>query len=375
MTNRDAQRVDHQMMHHALQLARKGCLTTSPNPAVGCVITQQQQIIGEGWHQRAGQPHAEVNALADAGEHARGGTAYVTLEPCSHHGRTPPCVDALLAAQVSRVVIAMQDPNPAVAGNGIRRLRQAGIEVDVGVLEQAAQQLNPGFVHRMEHERPFVRVKLAASMDARTALANGKSQWITGAGARADVQYWRAQADAILTASATVLADNPQLTVRAHQWPATRSRPELLKQPVRVIIDSRHQIHDDLALFEQPSPVWLVRTEEGEASRHAHCHQLIVKQTSAGNVDLNDLLLELGLREINMVWTECGPSLAGALMSQRLVNQLFLYQSNQLLGMDARAMLDVGGLNELQQATRVRVTDRRQVGGDSRIIGVPEFNE
>lgn len=364
--------IDHQMMHRALQLGRRGMLTTAPNPAVGCVITQQQKIIGEGWHQRAGQPHAEVHAIAAAAGQTKGATAYVTLEPCSHFGRTPPCVNALIDAGVARVVVAMEDPNPQVAGKGIARLREAGIDVEVGILEQAARALNPGFIHRMTTQLPWLRLKMAASLDARTALANGESQWITSPQARADVQYWRAHADAILTGADTVLADNPRLTVRAKQWPASRALPDPLKQPVRIIIDGQNRIHDQLALFEQPGPVWLVRHEEADASRHSHCHQVIVRRTANGNVDLHDMMLELALREINLIWTECGARLAGALCDAGLVNEVYLYQSNQLLGSDARGVVDLTSLTALTQAPRIRITDRRQVGPDTRIIGIPQ---
>lgn len=372
MTDQNQRLIDHQMMHRALELARRGVFTTSPNPAVGCVITHENQVIAEGWHQRAGEPHAEINALRIAGERSRGATAYVTLEPCSHYGRTPPCSKALIEAGVARVVIAMTDPNPKVSGNGIAMLEQAGVNVDVGVLESAAQALNPGFIHRMTTQLPFVRLKLAASLDAKTALSNGNSQWITGAHARSDVQYWRARADAIVTGASTVLTDDPMLTVRAEQWPASRTMPAQLKQPVRVIIDSKNRIHDELRLFQHPSPVWLVRTQESDASRHAHCHQVIVKANTQGQVDLHDAMLELALRDINMVWTECGASLAAALWQQQLVSELFLYQSNQLLGAEARAMLDLPLLTELEQAPRLTVTDWRQIGTDRRLIAVPQ---
>ena len=364
--------LDHQMMHRALELGRRGILTTSPNPAVGCVLTQNNRIVGEGWHQKAGQAHAEVNAITAAGAEAKGATAYVTLEPCSHFGRTPPCVNALIDAQVKRVVVAMQDPNPQVAGTGIANLRKAGIEVQVGVLEDAAKALNPGFIHRMTTQLPLLRLKMATSLDARTALANGKSQWITSAAARSDVQFWRAQADAILTGADTVLADNPRLTVRAEQWPATRELPTPLKQPIRVVIDGQNRIHDDLQLFASEAPVWLIRHTEANASRHPHCHQVIVKKTADNKIDLHDAMLELALREVNLVWTECGASLAGALLQQQLVQQLFLYQSTQLLGPTARAALELEEFTELSQAPQFIITDRRTVGSDNRIIAAPK---
>ncbi|WP_404399758.1 bifunctional diaminohydroxyphosphoribosylaminopyrimidine deaminase/5-amino-6-(5-phosphoribosylamino)uracil reductase RibD [Idiomarina seosinensis] len=366
--------IDHRLMHQALILARRGVLTTAPNPAVGCVLARGEQVVGEGWHQRAGQAHAEVNAINAAGCAAQGATAYVTLEPCSHFGRTAPCVDALIDAGVARVVVAMQDPNPQVAGKGIKRLQQAGIKVDVGILQSAAQALNPGFIHRMINQLPYVRVKLACSMDGKTALANGNSQWITSPQARSDVQYWRAHADAILTGADTVLIDNPRLTVRAGQWPASRTLPDPLPQPVRIIIDSQNRIHDDLALFEQPGPVWLVRIKETEASRHPHCHQILVKESASGKVDLHDAMLELALREINLIWTECGATLGGALLRQQLVSQVFLYQSNLVLGNDAQAMIQLPILEELSEALQLDIIDGRQVGRDRRLIGVPKYN-
>ncbi|MGM0480459.1 MAG: bifunctional diaminohydroxyphosphoribosylaminopyrimidine deaminase/5-amino-6-(5-phosphoribosylamino)uracil reductase RibD [Pseudomonadota bacterium] len=375
MTDQAQLNVDHQLMHRALVLARRGVLTTAPNPAVGCVLARHDQVVGEGWHQRAGEAHAEVNAIKSAAGAAQGATAYVTLEPCSHFGRTAPCVDALIEAGVGRVVVAMQDPNPQVAGKGIRRLQEAGIRVDVGVLEEAAQALNPGFIYRMTTQLPYVRVKLAASLDARTALANGNSQWITSAQARADVQYWRAHADAILTGADTVLIDNPRLTVRSTQWPASRPLPDPLPQPVRIIIDSQNRVHDGLALFNEPGPVWLIRTKETQASEHPHCHQIVVKQAADGKVDLHDMMLELALREINLIWTECGASLAGVLLQQQLVNQVYVYQSNLFLGHDGRAMIQSHSLDELSQASQLDIIDSRQIGPDRRLIGVPKTQQ
>ena len=362
---------DHLYMHRALELARKGRFTTGPNPAVGCVIVKDASIVGEGWHQKAGEPHAEVFALRQAGTQAKHATAYVTLEPCSHQGRTPPCVDALINGEVARVVIAMQDPNPIVSGRGIHKLHDADIEVRVGLFETAARALNPGFIHRMQTQLPYVRVKLASSLDGRTALSNGVSQWITGAAARADVQVWRAQADAILTGADTVLVDNPRLNVRPEQWPDGIEKPLFFKQPVRVIIDGKNRIHDDLRLFEVETPVFVVRTTEAPASRHRHCHEIIAKADSQGRVDLHDALKELALREINLVWTECGAQLAGALFNAQVVNELVYYQANKVLGSDARSMIALQELTQLDDALSFNVLERRMVGEDIRVIAQP----
>ncbi|ASG65317.1 riboflavin biosynthesis protein RibD [Idiomarina piscisalsi] len=366
-------KVDHEMMHRAIELARRGIMTTRPNPAVGCVITKDNKVIGEGWHQRAGEPHAEIHALKQAGADAKGATAYVTLEPCSHMGRTPPCADALIEAGIARVVVAMHDPNPRVSGNGIKRLHEADIDVLVGVLEKSAEQLNPGFLSRMRENRPFITVKMASSLDGKTALSDGRSQWITGSHARADVQYWRAQSDAILTGADTILKDDPMLTVRQSQWPATRSLPEPLKQPIRIVIDSQNRVTDDAKIFESSAPVWLVRCEPGKPIRHAHCHEVIIDKAASGKVELSALMTELAKREVNQVWTECGASLAAALIEAGYCDRLIMYSSGQLLGNAARSLFDIDEPNTLDKAIRFKITDRRQVGDDQRVIAVPQF--
>ncbi|MGM0430190.1 MAG: bifunctional diaminohydroxyphosphoribosylaminopyrimidine deaminase/5-amino-6-(5-phosphoribosylamino)uracil reductase RibD [Pseudomonadota bacterium] len=375
MTNLLQQQFDHKMMHRALKLARRGLMTTRPNPAVGCVITVGEEVIAEGWHHQAGEAHAEAHALRLAGTKAKGATAYVTLEPCSHIGRTPPCADALIESGIARVVVAMRDPNPRVSGNGIKRLEDAGIRVDVGTLQSAAESLNPGFISRMTRQRPWVTLKMATSLDGKTALADGRSQWITSAGSRSDVQTYRAQADAILTGATTVLADNPKLTVRVNQWPASRPLPEPLKQPVRIIIDSQHRVNDDARVFESPAPVWLVRTTQGKASRHPHCHELIIEADRDGKVCLKALMIELAKREINQVWTECGASLAGALIEQQLCDRMMIYSSGQILGHQGRSVIDMGEPLELASAPRFKVIDRRQVGPDQRLVAVPQTQD
>ncbi|WP_404397067.1 bifunctional diaminohydroxyphosphoribosylaminopyrimidine deaminase/5-amino-6-(5-phosphoribosylamino)uracil reductase RibD [Idiomarina loihiensis] len=375
MTELTPQYLDYQMMHRALMLARRGLMTTRPNPAVGCVITSDTEIVGEGWHHLAGEPHAEAHALRAAGQKARGATAYVTLEPCSHIGRTPPCCDALIEAGVKRVVVAMQDPNPRVSGNGIRRLKAAGISVDVGVLQSAAESLNPGFISRMTRQRPWVTLKMATSLDAKTALSDGRSQWITSSAARSDVQLFRAQADAILSGAATILADNPKLTVRVEQWPKSRAQPEPIKQPVRIIIDSQHRVKDEARVFDSPAPVWLVRTTPGKPSRHAHCHELIIAADPNGKVSLPALMVELANREINQLWTECGANLAGALIQQQLCDRLMIYSSGQLLGHHGRSVIDMNEPLNLASAPRFKIIDRRQIGPDQRLVAVPHTQD
>ena len=375
MTELNPQYFDHQMMHRALMLARRGLMTTRPNPAVGCVITSDNKVVGEGWHHQAGEPHAEVHALRSAGQKARGATAYVTLEPCSHIGRTPPCCDALIEAGVKRVVVAMQDPNPRVSGNGIQRLKAAGISVDVGVLQSAAESLNPGFISRMTRQRPWVTLKMATSLDAKTALSDGRSQWITSSAARSDVQFFRAQADAILSGAATILADDPKLTVRVDQWPKSRPLPEPLKQPVRIIIDSQHRVNDEARVFDSPAPVWLVRTTPGKPSCHPHCHELIIAADPNGKVSLPALMVELANREINQLWTECGANLAGALIQQQLCDRLMIYSSGQLLGHHGRSVIDMNEPLNLASAPRFKIIDRRQVGPDQRLVAVPHTQD
>ncbi|EJL6510820.1 bifunctional diaminohydroxyphosphoribosylaminopyrimidine deaminase/5-amino-6-(5-phosphoribosylamino)uracil reductase RibD, partial [Vibrio cholerae] len=307
---------DHQMMSRAIELARRGRFTTSPNPNVGCVMTRGEQIVGEGFHFRAGEPHAEVHAMRQAGELARGATAYVTLEPCSHYGRTPPCAEGLIKAGVAKVICAMQDPNPQVAGRGVQMLRDAGIEVEVGLLEADARALNRGFLKRMETGMPYVQLKMAASLDGQTALANGKSQWITSSAARKDVQRFRAQASAILSTSQTVLADNASLAVRWHDLPPSVQAQYAeadLRQPLRVILDRQHQLYPELALYQTPSPVLRVASENADLCISAE----------NGKLDLRELLALLAQQHnVNQVWVEAGSQLAQSLIEQQLVDEI-----------------------------------------------------
>lgn len=356
---------DRTHMAHALMLARHGLATTDPNPRVGCVIVQNEARVGEGWHERAGAAHAEVNALVQAGVQAAGATVYVTLEPCAHTGRTPPCADTLIAARVARVVVATVDPNPLVGGAGIDRLRAAGIVVEVGILEQEARRLNPGFFMRMTQGRPYVRVKLAASLDGKTAMRTGESQWITGEAARADVQRFRACASVILTGIGTIMRDDPRLTVR----PATG------RTPLRVVVDSRFRTPRGARLFQEPGPVLIAgladRVAGGCQQLRAAGAELELFDGDEGRVPLAELLHRLASRGANEVWTEAGSTLAGRLMEERLVDELVLYVAPRLLGNDAHGLFELPGLARLDESPRLHIVDMRAVGDDWRVIARP----
>ena len=352
---------DHEFMARALQLAEQGLYSTTPNPRVGCVIVNDGLVVGEGWHRRAGEAHAEVHALRAAAGKARGATAYVTLEPCSHYGRTPPCADALIAAGVTRVVAAMQDPNPAVSGNGLARLRASGVAVGCGLLASAAEELNIGFVSRMTRGRPWVRMKLATSLDGKTALENGASQWITGAAARQDGHRWRARACAILSGIGTVLADNPQLNVRD---------VETSRQPLKVVIDSRLELPLDARLLAGGAVLLVtVSADLGKANALRELGVEILNLPNAsGNVDLPELMQELGRRGINELHVEGGYRLSGALVAAGLVDELLLYQAPCLIGDAARGMLDMPSLLSLENKQQLTIRDVRMVGSDLRVL-------
>jgi len=353
--------VDHGMMARALQLAERGLWTASPNPRVGCVLVRDGEIVGEGWHEKAGEPHAEVHALRAAGERARGVTAYVTLEPCSHHGRTPPCAAALIAAGVSRVVAAMGDPNPLVAGQGLAMLRAAGIATACGLLENEARELNIGFVARMTRGRPWLRLKAAASLDGKTALNNGVSQWITGPAARRDGQRWRARACAVLTGIGTVRDDDPQLNVR--EVATTR-------QPLRVVVDSQLQTPLTARIL-QGNPVLVAAAVDDEKranSLRAAGAEVAVLPNSHGKVDLKNLLEELGCRGINEVHAEAGFRLNGSLLRAGLVDELLLYLAPCLIGHEASGLFNLPELTTLEGKQRLAIRDLRQVGADIRVL-------
>ncbi|MGY4490887.1 bifunctional diaminohydroxyphosphoribosylaminopyrimidine deaminase/5-amino-6-(5-phosphoribosylamino)uracil reductase RibD [Pseudomonas sp. TE3610] len=365
--------LDAHYMARAIELARRGLYTTHPNPRVGCVIVRDGQVVGEGWHVRAGEPHAEVHALRQAGELARGATAYVTLEPCSHHGRTPPCADALVNAGLARVVAAMQDPNPEVAGRGLKRLADVGIQVLSGVLEAESRALNPGFLKRMEHGVPFVRVKLAMSLDGRTAMASGESQWITGPAARSAVQRLRARSSVVLTGADSVLADGARMTVRAEQLgldPETTALA-LSRPPLRVLIDGRLRVPLDAPFF-QAGPALVVTCAQGaEASVYQQQgHELLMVAAVDGHVDLAQLLQLLAARGTSEILVEAGPTLAGAFARQGLVDEYQLFIAGQFLGSTARPLLD-WPLARMAEAPRLKIIEMRAVGDDWRVIAIP----
>jgi len=353
--------VDYGMMARALQLAERGLWSTSPNPRVGCVLVRDGKIVGEGWHETAGGPHAEVHALHAAGEAAHGATAYVTLEPCSHHGRTPPCAEALIAAGVSRVVAAMSDPNPLVAGTGIALLKKAGIETASGLLEGEARELNIGFVARMTRGRPWLRLKAAASLDGKTALNNGISQWITGPEARRDGQRWRARACAILTGIGTVRDDDPQLNVRDFATP---------RQPLRVIVDSRLETPADARIL-QGGPVLIAgAVDDGKKAEllRSTGAEVQIFPNAAGKVDLKALLEYLAQRGINEVHAEAGFKLNGSLLREGLVDELLLYLAPCLIGHAASGLFNLPELATLEDKRLLRIRDLRLIGEDIRLI-------
>lgn len=357
---------DEMYMARALKLAQRGRFTTHPNPNVGCVIVKEGEIVGEGFHFRAGEPHAEVHALRMAGEKARGATAYVTLEPCSHHGRTPPCCEALINAGVTRVVAAMQDPNPQVAGRGLFRLQQEGMEVSHGLMMQDAEAINKGFLKRMRTGFPFIQLKLGASLDGRTAMANGESQWITSAQSRRDVQRLRAQSHAILTTSDTVLADNPSMTVRWDELSAdTQScySQDDLRQPLRIVLDRQNRVTPEHRIVQQPGETLFVRTGEDSRAWPEGVRTLIVPEHN-GHLDLVVLMMQLGRQQVNSIWVEAGPTLAGALLQAGLVDELIVYVAPKLLGNDARGLFVLPGLEKLADAPQLKFSEIRPVGPD-----------
>ena len=352
---------DYRSMARALTLARRGLYHTDPNPRVGCVLVKDGIVVGEGWHQRAGEAHAEVIALDAAGDRACDATAYVTLEPCCHQGRTPPCTDALLKAGITRLVAAMSDPNPQVAGQGLAILRKAGVEVECGVLEAEARVLNPGFIQRMTEGRPFVRLKLAMSLDGRTALASGESQWLTGEAARQDVQRLRARASAILTGIGTVLADDPSLNVRL---------PEATRQPLRVILDAELRTPPTAQILQLPGQV-LIFTAVADSAKQAPLQaagaELVVTLRTDGDLNLDAVMAELARRECNEVHVECGSTLAGALLQAALVDELVIYMAPLLLGDKARGPFQLPELTKMQERRELEVLEMRAVGRDWRV--------
>jgi diaminohydroxyphosphoribosylaminopyrimidine deaminase/5-amino-6-(5-phosphoribosylamino)uracil reductase len=351
-------------MARALRLAERGLLTTAPNPRVGCVLVRDGAVVGAGWHERTGGPHAEINALQQAGPRAAGATAYVTLEPCCHHGRTPPCTEALLAAGVVRVVAAMEDPNPRVAGMGLAALRDAGIDTAAGLLAAAAECLNAGFVMRMRQGRPWVRCKLAMSLDGRTAMTSGESRWITGEAARSDVQQLRARSDAIMTGIGTVLADDPSLTVRID------GMDDGFRQPLRVILDSQLRTPPDAKLLDLPGETLIVTgtVDAGNEARLTRSGVRVVPlPLQDGQLDLPAVLQYLGTLQVNEVHLEAGATLCGALMQAGLLDELVIYMAPHLMGDAARGLFALPGLEQMAQRIRLSINDIRAVGDDWRI--------
>jgi len=366
-------------MARALTLAARGLYTTEPNPRVGCVLVRDGQIVGEGWHRRAGEAHAERNALADAGHRSMNATAYVTLEPCCHFGKTPPCTDALLVSGVTRVVVATEDPNPLVAGRGLAFLRSRGIQVESGVLADQAKALNPGFFKRMTEGLPFVRCKLAASLDGRTAMASGESKWITSEAARRDVQILRARSSAVVTGIGTLLADDPSMNVRlgANDWPGDWPG-EPLRQPLRVVVDSRLRTPVGAHMLSLPGPTLIACTDQDPAN--AACLEsaganVYVCPEGGGRVDLESLFRYLARQEINEVLVEAGPTLAGAALQAGLVDELVIYLAPHLMGDEARGLFRLPGLERMLDRIPITFEDVRAVGPDIRITARPGSRE
>ncbi|MBN1379748.1 MAG: bifunctional diaminohydroxyphosphoribosylaminopyrimidine deaminase/5-amino-6-(5-phosphoribosylamino)uracil reductase RibD [Gammaproteobacteria bacterium] len=374
---------DHHYMSQALRLAARGLFTTDPNPRVGCVIIKDNEIVGEGWHMRAGQPHAEIAALVRAGERARGGTVYVTLEPCSHHGKTPPCADALIKAGIARVICAQQDPNPEVNGQGIERLRAAGIEVLSGLLSAQAEALNPGFFSRMQRNRPYIRIKTAMSLDGRTALSSGVSQWISGKSARVDVQRWRARSSAIMTGINTVLTDDPALTLRMEvlnmSGEIEHTQSDLIRNPLRIILDSHLKIPLNARLLRLPGDVLIVTSVDDAAKREAlssdNVEVITLPKNTFGRPNLLDLMNVLADAQINEVLVESGHVLTGALLRAQLVDEIILYVAPTLLGESAKGLFELPVLSEMRAKTELVFTDIRAIGPDLRILAKPKYTE
>ncbi len=363
---------DHEFMSRAIRLAKKGLHTTQPNPRVGCVITQDNIIVGEGWHKKAGEAHAEINALLQAGGQAKGATVYVTLEPCCHAGKTPPCTDSLIKAGVARVMAAMQDPHDKVAGQGFEKLKQAGIEVQIGLLEEQARLLNPGFIKRMQQGLPFVRVKMAMSVDGCTAMASGESKWITGEAARHDVQQWRARSSAMLTGIGTILHDDPSLTVRLgnpvleHVGMHTDN-----PQPLRVILDSELKLSATAKVIQQSGDV-LVFSNSTDEQKITSLENVGVKvmyiEKDANGLDLQAILKYLASLQINEVMVEAGANLAGSFVTADLVDELIIYLAPVLMGNNARGLFTLPLIRQMSDKIQLNIKEIRQFGEDIRII-------
>ena len=365
---------DHQFMQRAIYLAKRGHYTTSPNPRVGCVIVLNGEVVGEGFHEKSGQGHAEVHALKQAGAKAKGATAYVTLEPCSHFGLTPPCAEALIKAQVGHVIAAMVDPNPQVSGRGLERLKSAGITTKFGLLEQDARDLNPGFIRLMTTKLPYVRCKLAASLDGKTAMASGESQWITSDHAREDVQRLRAQSCGVICGADSVIFDDAKMTVRWNALGELKNSYEEAKvrQPIRIVIDSKNRLTPDLAIFNTASKIILIRTSiENEQTWPHFVEQVVIsKAKDSEQISLKHLLIYLAQQGLNDILIESGAKLAGAFMSENLVDELILYQAPKLIGSEGKSLVDIPAILQLSEAKDLNITDISMVGKDIRITAM-----
>ncbi|MDH5183615.1 MAG: bifunctional diaminohydroxyphosphoribosylaminopyrimidine deaminase/5-amino-6-(5-phosphoribosylamino)uracil reductase RibD [Gammaproteobacteria bacterium] len=362
---------DLKHMARAIQLAQRGLYSTDPNPRVGCVIVKDGVMVGEGWHQRAGEAHAEIHALKMAAEQASGATAYVTLEPCSHHGKTPPCSKALIDAGVARVVVAVQDPNPQVAGSGLKQLQEAGIVVEVGLLQAEAEALNPGFTRRMRTGRPYVRSKLAMSLDGRTAMASGESKWITSDAARADVHRLRARSSAILTGAGTVLADDPSLNVRLDGFDDRH-------QPIRVVLDPYLSTPTDAKMLSLPGRTLILTTseEDGVMADLVKAGAEVVCMDGHGDaIDLHAVMAYLAELQVNEVLLETGATLSGAMLKQGLVDEMVIYMAPHIMGNQARGLFNLPGMDEMSQRIELDMMDIRAVGKDWRITAKPTIAE
>jgi diaminohydroxyphosphoribosylaminopyrimidine deaminase / 5-amino-6-(5-phosphoribosylamino)uracil reductase len=378
---------DHTYMTRALQLAELGMNTTTPNPRVGCVIVKDGKVIGEGAHLKAGEPHAEVFAIRQAGDQAKGATLYVTLEPCNHTGRTPPCSQAIVDAGIAKVIVAMQDPNPQVAGSGLAHLQAHNIEVASGLMQVQAEALNPGFISRMTKNKPFLRCKIAASLDGKTALNNGASQWITSEPARLDVQHWRARSCAILTGIGTVFADNPSMTVRtssntpsplmgeAKLGASHRNGGEgvAIRQPLRIVVDSQLQTPIDAKILQGGNVLIAFASDTHNKSTELlkAGAELLCIPNEEGKVCLKTLLSHLAACEINEVLVEAGEGLNGALLAQNLIDELLIYYAPKLMGSAAKGMLALPALTAMQQVIDLQIIDMRQIGVDIRLRAKP----
>jgi diaminohydroxyphosphoribosylaminopyrimidine deaminase/5-amino-6-(5-phosphoribosylamino)uracil reductase len=368
----DFTRQDHEFMARAIQLARRGLYTTDPNPRVGCVLVRDAGIVGEGWHRKAGEPHAERNAIADAGGHAKGATAYVTLEPCCHQGKTPPCTQGLLDAGVTRVVAAMQDPNPLVAGKGLALLAEQGLEIASGLMQAEAEALNPGFIKRMKTGLPWVRCKLAMSLDGRTAMASGESAWITGHAARQDVQRLRARSSAVVTGIGTVLADDPSMNVRlqVEELPGVE-QAGYFRQPWRVVLDSRLRIPEQAKLLTLDGSICLIHRHGDPEKVQRLQDRGIHLQAFPEGLDLPVVMRFLAQQEINEVLIEAGPTLAGAALQAGIIDELIIYMAPHLMGNQARGLFNLPGLEKMAERIGLEIRDIRAVGQDFRIQASP----